>query len=186
MKNSTRLMSPSVADNDLDFVDRNSSYYVQAGVERLLRRDINLSINEKDKLPVTTDISNVISLPVFQSVEGRPSEFFAALQEWNGVVTSIEKDHFTADLVDVSNGSRLVEEVAEIPLDEISPADRAALREGMIFRWLVGWSKTRGGTFSKKHQIYLRSIPPRLQNDDAWDKHLDALIQRNPEAINFG
>src|SRR4051794_37736679 len=47
------------------------------------------------------EASNVIDLPKFKPLVHRPTEFFAAIQEWEGTVTSVEKDYFTADLYDL-------------------------------------------------------------------------------------
>ena len=99
----------------------------------------------------------VINFPVFNRVTAGRGEFFAATQEWEGYVTAIYDDYFTADLRDVTANEDDVGEVAEIPIDAISPDDRSKLVEGLVFRWLVGYSKTKSLQYSKKQIIYIRA-----------------------------
>jgi hypothetical protein len=79
------------------------------------------------------------------------------------VITEIFSDYFTAELRDVTAGDSEVSEVAEIPFDAVSPDDRSKVIEGLIFRWLVGYSKTKSLQYSKKQVIYLRPVQPNLK-----------------------
>lgn len=116
---------------------------------------------------VTTDDGsmergNVVDLPRFQPLEYRPTEFFAAIQEWEGAITGVYENHFTANLYDVTAKSDEVSELAEISFEDVDPADRSKVQEGAIFRWLIGHSRTRSGQSSRKWLIYFRRVPKRL------------------------
>jgi hypothetical protein len=107
--------------------------------------------------------TNVVQLPAFRQLTHRPSEFFAAIQEWEGAVTAVFDDHFAANLYDVAGKNQEMTEIADISFDDIDPADRGRVTEGAIFRWLIGHSRTRSGQFSRKWVIYFRralSKPP--------------------------
>ena len=106
---------------------------------------------------------NVFELPVFTPIQSRPNEFFAAVQEWEGVVTKVCKGLFFADLVDLSSNESEVSEKAEISFDDIDPADLERVCEGAIFRWSIGHSRTRGGEFSRKWRIYFRKAIPSTE-----------------------
>lgn len=139
-----------------------------------------------DSSPEVSDFK-VIELPRFEPLDAGSSEFFAAMQEWNGVVTAVEDDHFTADLVDRTAGADEIGETAEIPLDELSPRDRERLEEGVIFRWLVGYSKSRSGQISKRHMIYLRpTLSMRTRQAAPEDDGFDWLREQGgePPALN--
>ncbi|MDD9984879.1 MAG: hypothetical protein OXQ31_01260 [Spirochaetaceae bacterium] len=70
-----------------------------------------------------------------------------------------------ARLVDLTNGSSHEEEEAIIPLDEISDDDAAKLREGAIFRWVIGYERTPAGTKKRVSQIVFRDIPRLTERD---------------------
>ncbi|MDH1148136.1 hypothetical protein N5C60_26455 [Pseudomonas mosselii] len=86
---------------------------------------------------------------------------FVALQEWEGHVTEMDGDSFSAILLDVTKHSG--EELATFPLDEISDSDQKLLKPGAIFRWSIGYERLRGGTKRKVSSIVFRRLP-------AWSK----------------
>lgn len=88
-----------------------------------------------------------------------------ALQEWEGYVLEIHGDEFVARLVDLTAGATHEEEEATIPLEELSAIDAAALREGGIFRWVIGYQLDPSGTKKRVSQIVFRDLP-RLTEDD--------------------
>ena len=92
---------------------------------------------------------------------GRPSECFAALQEWEGVVTGISDASFNAHLYDVTNDTATVEEFAEFLIEDLDDAQRAALRPGAIFRWAIGFTKKDSGRQTKTSVIYFRKMAKR-------------------------
>ena len=89
------------------------------------------------------------------------SPSFYPKQEWAGRVTAIYRDEFDARLRDLTGGGR---EIATVDLEELSPEDRARLRVGSLFHWVMGY-ETVHGTRSNVSRIVLLT-PPRLTRRD--------------------
>lgn len=94
------------------------------------------------------------------SFAGSPSLY--PKQEWAGRVTAIYDDEFDARLRDVAADEFAV---ATIALEEIGPDDRAQLRVGSLFRWVMGHERSVGGTRSNVSRIVFLD-PPRLTERD--------------------
>ena len=90
---------------------------------------------------------------------------FHALQEWEGYVLKIDGDEFVARLVDLTAGSSHEEEEAIIPVAELSASDAATLREGGIFRWVIGYQIDPSGTKKRVSQIVFRDLPRLTERD---------------------
>ena len=110
----------------------------------------------------------VVDLPKFIPLNYPPTEFFAAIQEWEGVITGVEDTHFTADLFDITAGAIEISEIADISFEDIDPLDRDKVVEGAIFRWLIGHSRTRSGQSSRKWVIYFRENGSRKKVDSPF------------------
>ena len=89
----------------------------------------------------------------------------AVLQEWEGYVLEIAGDEFVARLVDVTAGSSHEDEEAVIPLAELSDGDAAALREGGIFRWVIGYECSPSGARKSVSRISLRARRRMAERD---------------------
>jgi hypothetical protein len=81
------------------------------------------------------------------------------LQEWEGFVVSVSKDTFTARLTDLTNPSSMDSEEADIPLNDLDDADQSRIAEGAIFRWVIGYRRSKGGTRERSSRIVLRHLP---------------------------
>ncbi|QZD92983.1 hypothetical protein K3162_02790 [Qipengyuania xiapuensis] len=79
------------------------------------------------------------------------------LQEWEGVVDSIGTDKFHAQLRDITS-ARNVKEFAQIPINLVERGDRAQLKEGAIFRFIVGVAVTDKGNRINDAVIYFRKL----------------------------
>jgi hypothetical protein len=90
---------------------------------------------------------------------------FSPVQEWEGYVRSIGNESFIADLIDLTSGVTRVTEQAEIPLQEISEVDLGRLRPGSIFRWAIGYQRTRSGSKMRISQIVFRDLPKWTKTD---------------------
>lgn len=88
-----------------------------------------------------------------------------ALQEWEGYVSSVGSAAFEARLLDVTGGARYEAETATIPLDDLSPRDRERLTEGSVFRWVIGYESSPGGTRKRVSQIVFRDLPVVTRSD---------------------
>ncbi|MDE0447895.1 MAG: hypothetical protein OXH96_14625 [Spirochaetaceae bacterium] len=106
----------------------------------------------------------VVSVPPIPSSLPRHAAFHA-LQEWEGHVTEIDGAEFVAALVDLTAGSSHEEEEAIIPFTEIADDDAAALRVGAIFRWVIGYERSRSGTKRRVSQIVFRDLPRITERD---------------------
>lgn len=87
-----------------------------------------------------------------------PRPIFIPLQEWEGVVTSLDTEMFVARLADQTNEANPDEE-AEFPTSEVSDDDLALLRPGAVFRWTIGFLKAPSGTKRRTSQIVFRRLP---------------------------
>lgn len=95
-----------------------------------------------------------------------------ALQEWEGYVVDIGKTDFVARLIDLTAGAEHEDEEATIPLAEISDRDAERIREGSIFRWVIGYERSVTGTKKRVSQIVFRDLPAitaaDLRDAEAW------------------
>ena len=94
-----------------------------------------------------------------------PTATLHPTQEWEGRVIAIERDEFEALLLDLTGGNDADREVATIPLREVGAEDRALMKVGSIFRWVIGYERSVGGTRRLVSQIVLLD-PPRLTERD--------------------
>ena len=120
----------------------------------------------------------VIDLPTFKDLPAPSNESFAAMQEWEGVISRIEDGTIYADLIDITNKHRHFSETVEIPISELSENDRNRAVLGAIFRWAIGYIRKQSGQRVRSSVIYLRRIqgrsiqqrrcPPPLEFDDQF------------------
>jgi hypothetical protein len=94
-----------------------------------------------------------------------PSATFHALQEWEGYVLNIGKEDFEARLIDLTAGATHEGEEATIPLLDVSDHDAKKLRVGAIFRWVIGYERTEGGSRRRVSQIVFRDLPAVTKSD---------------------
>ena len=113
-----------------------------------------------------SNIASVVDLPDFVQVSQAPPQVsFYALQEWEGYVLEAGEEEFTARLLDLTADSLQEAEEAAIPLAEISEDDRRRLRPGSIFRWVIGYERSRSGTKRRVSQIVFRDLPAMTRHD---------------------
>lgn len=122
------------------------------------------SIN-REHLPVSDDQSRVFfAIPEFRLKPAHAEQVFAATKEWEGTIESVGNSHFTAQLREVRPTASRSVDIAEIPIGDIPAGDRHLLCEGAIFRYLVGYAKSKRGTTRKRH-VYFRRGRARNAND---------------------
>lgn len=101
-----------------------------------------------------------------------PKVTLHALQEWEGYVVDIGETDFVARLIDLTAGSERENEEATIPLAEISDRDAERIREGSIFRWVIGYERSVTGARKRVSQIVFRDLPAVTEADlrdaQAW------------------
>ncbi len=122
----------------------------------------------------------LFDLPKFADKPKAPKMTFVALQEWEGYVVVVEKDVFTARLVDITAGGDLEMEEADIPVSDVYETDRDLLKPGGIFRWSIGYIR-RSGTKVRASQIVFRQLPQwRDQDLDEARKQAEELAAAIP------
>lgn len=72
---------------------------------------------------------------------------------------------FEAWLLDLTAGDEGDRDVAAIPLEEVGAEDRSLMREGAIFRWVIGYERSVGGARRRVSQIVFLD-PPHLTERD--------------------
>ena len=106
-------------------------------------------------------------LPTTRSVDvtGRPS--FIALQEWEGTVSSVGDEGFTARVIGLTHSNEHPDEEAEFPMGELSDDDVSLVTPGAFFRWSVGITRLPGGGKRPTSQIVFRRLPKWTRRDIA-------------------
>lgn len=102
------------------------------------------------------------------------------VQDWEGRVILVDqiRGYVVARLTDLTAGDTVEREEAEIPLQEISAADRKILRQGALFRWLIGY-KYQGSTQERFNKIVFRRLPTwRRDEIDAADAKARILVEK--------
>jgi len=108
----------------------------------------------------TTEAINNVYVPAPNLAN---SLFLEPSQEWEGYVTAINEETFTARLLDISARDCVESEEADFPIADLSETDHALLKEGAIFRWVIGYQRSLGGTKRRVSQVTFRRLP-------AWTK----------------
>lgn len=127
------------------------------------------------------DINNPISLPRFNKVVDRSKRHFQALQEWEGYVVDVEKNEFTARLLDITANDKVEREEATFLMDDLSSDDQGRIKSGSVFRWVIGYL-AEGGTKRRFSQIILRRLP---QWSEAELKDADSKAFKSNSEINW-
>ena len=83
---------------------------------------------------------------------------FRLLQQWEGTVTDIAVDEFTAELRDLTEPANYREE-ATFDLDEVSPGDQQLIALGAVFRWSIGYRTSSAGQRERVSQLRFVRIP---------------------------
>ena len=117
------------------------------------------------------------------------TDSLTALQEWEGRVVAVDDDNFVALLIDVTAaeasshfGPDIEDEEAVIPLSEIDDADRERLREGSIFRWVIGYGHDLTGSRKRISNIVFRDLPAITVHDRALgEEWADRIIQSSQD-----
>ena len=82
-----------------------------------------------------------------------------------GDFTRIGVEDFTARLIDLTADASYEGEEATIPLTEISEDDAERMREGSIFRWVIGYERSPSGTKKRVSQVVFRNLPAVSRSD---------------------
>lgn len=101
---------------------------------------------------------NMFSPQRIAAVSPRDVSFYP-LQEWEGYVIEVKKETFTARLIDITAKDTFEQESAEFAKSDLTDDDLELLRPGAIFRWLIGYARSKGGTKKSVSDIVFRRMP---------------------------
>ncbi len=87
-----------------------------------------------------------------------PFRRFSVLQQYEGIIKEVKNDAFVAELSDLTAGTEL-DEIMELPIEEISVGDRHLLVEGGVFYWSIGYETKIGGQISRVSEMRMRRMP---------------------------
>jgi hypothetical protein len=139
-------------DSAAQKIDASSFLVKQASIENLD------ALNDRRRLtvppPMQTERTSAIGLHPNYRVAS-----FAALQEWDGYVTSVGSTSFFARITDVTSKGTTDAEEVEMPLGDLSDSDRSRLKAGSLFRWSIGTERLVDGQKRRISQFILRQLP---------------------------
>ncbi len=117
----------------------------------------------------------LVRLPMPIKPRTRQFVSFHPMQEWEGTVTEVDGDTFTARLTDLTADKSVAEEEADFLVDDITDDDRQLLVPGAIFRWAVGYQRSSGGSKKRVSHIVFRRLPMLTEKDAAEAKEEGAM-----------
>lgn len=103
------------------------------------------------------------------------SHGFRLLQQWEGVVSHVSEDSFTAVLRDLAN-RKSPDESASFESEQVDPPDRRLIIPGAVFYWWIGYQDSPTGTRWTVSTIRFRRLP-------AWTPSDMRRIRRDIEVI---
>jgi hypothetical protein len=110
--------------------------------------------------PSPLEPARVLRVPRAQAAR----QHFILLQRWEGTVTNVHVEEFSAVLRDLSRAAS-PEEQASFPLDEVPDADRSLLVPGAVFYWTIGYEVTLTGTRKTVSMLRFRRLPAWSESD---------------------
>ncbi|MEZ5682045.1 MAG: hypothetical protein R3E14_12220 [Erythrobacter sp.] len=124
---------------------------IQADISCRRLTPTNKSVDEKYQSGLVIDAGRAF----LGRVVGKRS--IHTLQEWEGVVERVDRDKFSAQLWDLTVDRRN-REFADIPISLVNRVDRSDLKEGAIFRLIVGVAVTDKGNRINDAVVYFRKL----------------------------
>lgn len=100
---------------------------------------------------------DVLPTNSYSSVPKVKSDQFNVLQKWEGVVTGINFENFSATLYDRSEKN--IDEEASFSIDDVSDQDLDLLKEGAIFYWSIGYLEKSSGQRMRSSIMRFRRLP---------------------------
>ncbi len=140
-----------------------------AGVMRPAEGDVLPDLSDDALVPPTETSRDtaLFRLPLPAKTRTRQFVSFHPIQEWEGTVTDVDGDTFTARLTDLTAGKRVAEEEADFLVDDLTDDDRQLLVPGAIFRWVVGYQRASGGSKKRVSHVVFRRLPMLTEKDAA-------------------
>jgi hypothetical protein len=115
---------------------------------------------EVDDLGSASEIYEpVLQFPELPQIKEPARRALLPIQEWEGYVTEVTEDRFTAQLVDLTAEGDLPTEEADFSMEDVSDPDLRLLRQGAVSRWTIGYEKSVSGTKTRISRIVFRRLP---------------------------
>lgn len=107
----------------------------------------------------------VIQFPPVTDLWPRGYTSVNTLEEWDCVITDVTDETVFSDAKPQieQRGSKVI---LEIPVNEFSRGDRSALRPGLMFRYIICWSKRESGNLSRESFTYIRKVQRRIVSSE--------------------
>lgn len=157
---------------------------------------VDLNPEPGDTRPVATvshaeshAITGPMTLSQSRRVPGLPREIalqpqeyelrFLAEQLWEGTVSTVLPEEFTARLIDSRSGE---EDEATLPTSDVSEEDLSLLAPGAEFYFSIGYQYSRSGNIQRCARIRFKRIP-RFNADEILDAH--ARASARAKRVNF-
>lgn len=86
-----------------------------------------------------------------------PRTNFLTLQAWEGVITDVNANSFSAKLMDLTTNAP--DEEADIDLADVSKDERSLVKTGAVFLLHVGYATSEGGQRSRTAILRFRRLP---------------------------
>jgi len=103
---------------------------------------------------------------------------FKLLQLWEGRITEITENTFSARISDKTN-PKLPDEIVTLDIEEISPSDLSLVKLGSVFYWSIRYADFPGRGRSKESKIRFRRLPN-------WTKkEVEKAIKTGTELASF-
>lgn len=118
------------------------------------------------------EYNNIIQLS--PKIIPKEQDPFISLQKWEGTVIEINKEFFTARLVNLT--CKAPDEEAEIGIEEISHEDVNLLKPGAIFYWNIGYNDKPSGRL-RVSLIRFRRLPVWSEKEIITAKTKAKIIQ---------
>jgi len=87
------------------------------------------------------------------------------LQEWEGYVTEINAETFTARLLDITTADAIEGEEADFRITDLHDDDRPLVKEGAVFRWVIACRCAPDGTKQTVSEVRFRRLPVWTEED---------------------
>lgn len=155
------------------YVDKKRSDFIEPFVENAISERLGSTKNletadsssrkggtEADDLGSASETYEpVLQFPELPQIKEPVRRALLPIQEWEGYVTEVAKNGFTAQLVDLNAEDDLPTEEADFSIEDVSDPDLRLLREGAVFRWTIGYEKSVSGTKTRISRIVFRRLP---------------------------
>ena len=131
--------------------------------EKIRREILEKRRCSKEPLPTEPLNENYNATTFLDPVQGVTSKYRKAseviIQDWEGIVESIETETFTALLRDLTANEAYPGEMADLPIEDIAPDDRELLKPDAIFYLTVGRSTDTTGRQQRFSRMEFRRLP---------------------------